>query len=271
MNQTPIAAFRAPGGQEILYLADQPGHGQVLHRSDGGAYHALAVLAFTGTPVAHELTVEDPRRVVEGTLCRHYAEVVLGVVTYKQVPPPTTFASVPLPRVRTPVRLIRLANGRFVYLSAEKYDRADNTYRLFIGPCGLLREIPVREVTRAVDGGAACVATAEETLFCDDDDAAWGDEDAVPLDPEDFDIHESDAGVTIAPRLAVADAEQLLRSWHKRPQGTDAVVWSTEPDDPDYAAIGVDGKAPFVQIWLPGRRSVVLRGDDARVLLAAAG
>ena len=190
-------------------------------------------------------------------------------MTYKLVPPPTTVVWEPLPRVRAPERLFRLADGSFGYLSAEKYERADDTYRLFIGPWRL-REIQVRGVTRAVDGGAASVATAERTLFCDDDDVVWGDEDAVPLDPEDFEIDETDAGVTIVPRLALADAEQLLRNWHKRPQGADAVVWSTEPDDRDYAAIGVDGDAPFVQFWLPDRGSVVLRGDDARALLAAA-
>ena len=32
----PITAFRAANGEEeILYLADQPGHGQVLHSPDG--------------------------------------------------------------------------------------------------------------------------------------------------------------------------------------------------------------------------------------------
>jgi hypothetical protein len=130
------------------------------------------------------------------------------------------------------------------------------------------------------------VHTDEATLVRRADGIAiWDGAELERPDPDLFVIRETEAGVTIVPwpaetdaapgaterALTLRDAKDLLRSWHKQSAAAGMLEWRRHPSDRDYAALGVPGDSPYVQIWVPDRESIVFGESDADDLLAWPG
>jgi len=201
-------AFRAGDGQEIIYLTGMPiGDGQAVHSPDGQIYYELVVGGFGGTSAEHDLSFEDPNSGRQGRWHRAGDELLLDGVTFAKVATPSEITLESLPSTRKPVSFFRMCDGRYVYISADAYNDSDESFRLFIGDdLKEMRETTVTGVSRPPrEGGPILVETPDGWTFAPPPHnpgakPAWYEEDIELLDPRQFTISESTAGVTIDPR-----------------------------------------------------------------------
>lgn len=144
-------AFRAADGQRVVYVApDEPFRdGQLLYSPDGSLYYELDVQDFDGSGTSHELTFEDPHRHHRGQLSRTEDELVVDGVTYSKVTTPRELQVVPLPEApRRPEHLLRMPDGRLIYVSVDAITGDTSSLRVFVGDGRVMRQIRVEAVER---------------------------------------------------------------------------------------------------------------------------
>lgn len=217
-------AFRAEDGQQVVYQqvvylgTDDPFRdGQVLLSPDGRLHYELDVQDFVGGMTSHVLAFGDPHRRHSGELRRDDDELTVDGVTYSKVPTPRQLTVVPLPEgPRRPEHLLRMPDGRLIYVSVDAASGDTSSLRVFVGydDGQLMRQIRVVEAEWTVACWDIVIDDpADESVYgllripheLDDPglkpvlmNAAF--DKPKPLDLSQFAITETPAGVTINPR-----------------------------------------------------------------------
>lgn len=199
-----VTQFVAPSGKSFVYLTDYPGDGEVLYSPDGVTFYALASRGFGGNPVRHDLSFDDPRQGVSGTLHRDGDIIDYDGDRYTRQDVTVDQSSVvPLPATRRTEYLCQAEDGTLFYVSADKYYYSYASFKLFVGDGITMREVPVQNVKRYLDGGTTYIRTPEETFFspspfnarCDPDLVPlWGSQKLTNLNKDDYIIVETPEG-----------------------------------------------------------------------------
>ncbi len=194
--------FRAEDGQ---MLAVAGWGGEILYNPGGDKFFELLRSGFGGNSEEYDLSFEDPHHERKGKFHRAGDTIELEGVTFRKSDGPENIEVVPLPTVRRPEYLFRLADGNFLFVSADKYRFSYTSFRMWIGNGEEMKEIGVRYVGRYRDGGTTIIQTDSgnffsPTPFDTEKKATWNDEEMTRLKIEDFVIVENDNDVTVRPR-----------------------------------------------------------------------
>lgn len=150
--------------------------------------------SFVWNEESHALVFEDSRD-CEINVIRRLGDEIMCEKKYHKVEGYPEIEVVPLPEAREPEYLFVLPDDRYLYVSADKYDRLYGSFRLFVGPREAMRRIPVKDVTRLRDGSTTYIRTHEGTLFSPSplSVGSWATWDGIKLtrvDPSQFAIVE---------------------------------------------------------------------------------
>lgn len=191
--------FKAQSGPACI-LYPEGSYGHYYFSPDGEKFYELFHMGFGGTDVEHHVSFEDPYQQKKREWERRGDTIVFeGVIFEKKIPRFASVEVVPLPEVRKPEYLFLLLDGRFIYVSADKYHFTDESFKLFFGERNKMDQIPIDKVVRYRDGGTTYIYTPIGTFytpppFKTEIPSTWGDKKLIKLNPNDFAITE-EAGI----------------------------------------------------------------------------
>lgn len=193
--------FKARNTAE-LFIYGRSSLYKLLYSPDGNQFFELDRTGYDGTNFCHSVKFEDPHHNVKGKIDRDEGTLYWGRKIFKLVETPAEVDYVPLPHIRIPEYLFKLADGSFIYVSCDKYHYAYELFKLFMGKPDGLTEIHVNGVDRYRDGGTTYVKTDKGVLYSPttaDPKAkpTWDGEKIKELDPKDFLIEENGSNVKI--------------------------------------------------------------------------
>ncbi len=96
--------------------------------------------------------------------------------------------------VRVPEYIFKGDNGTIIYLDAEKYNYSYDSFRMFSGKPGAMKEIKVKSVDRFRDGGTTYIKTEDgstlysPTAFNKDESPTWNGAKIERLGKKEFDL-----------------------------------------------------------------------------------
>jgi hypothetical protein len=155
--------FQSVGGEFIAYGT---AWANPLYLGNSAELHQVVTSGFGGTGTDHHVSFEDPHQQRRGEFHRKSDTITLADLAYERVNCPTYVKIVPLPTVRTPEYLFALPDGKYAYVSADKYYYGYDTFRVYVGPLGNMREVKITgEVIRYRDGGTTFIPTADGVLY----------------------------------------------------------------------------------------------------------
>lgn len=205
MNSVQVREFfRSEDGQ--VFSVEGFGR-EVLYSPNGEKFFELYRRGFGGSNEEFDLSFEDPHHERNGRFHRSGDTIELDGTIFRKIDEPRAVDVVPLPEVRKPEYLFRLADGNYLYVSADKYRYSYESFRMWIGSGEEMREVIVKRVGRYRDGGTTQIDTEEGVFFNPigfafrDRKSTWKDEEMTRLDLNDFVIVENDRRVTVRPRL----------------------------------------------------------------------
>lgn len=195
---TEIEVFRSPRGGAIAFRKPTPiADGDLLYSDDGVTFREMAGRGFAGWSEEFKLTFEDPTNGREFELRRDHDVLRLGRDKFYRAPSvwEDDLYVVPLPAVRQPEYMFVAPDGTILYVSDTVYQRSYDFW-FFIGRPPYLSRVPVRDVTRAKDGGTTVVKTDAGVLYSPtpwrpERRATWNGTPLRKLDPARFRIDES--------------------------------------------------------------------------------
>lgn len=206
------ARFATRSGKMFVYLADFPiNDGDVLFSPNSGeTFYALAMGGFNGSTLSHSLTFSNPIVGVGGVLRRTSDGIEHNGEFYAQQPPsqaPDPESVMPLPYARRMEYFCRTIDGTFVYVSADQYNYSYESFKLYVGDGGFMRELRVYNVKRLRDGGTTVITTESGEFYSPSPFAkhsgkmmplkTWLGSGVDDVDPADYDIVETANGLTI--------------------------------------------------------------------------
>jgi hypothetical protein len=197
--------FRSEEGQVFVYADTSPLTDGILFFSpDGKKFFELKRRSFGGNNIKHDLTFEDPHHSKTGRLQRDGDTLKVDGVIFMKIDCRSKIEVAPLPIIRKPEYLFRLKDGRFVYVSADKYRYSEESFKLFIGDGKVMHQVKItKPVSRHQDGGTTTIETEAGVLFSPPKSsrnrvATWNGEEMIRLNPSQFRITETKKGVQIS-------------------------------------------------------------------------
>lgn len=202
-----IDVFRSPRGAVIALRNAMPvGDGAVLYSDDGQTFREMAGRGFAGSEEQYKLTFEDPLDRRQYELRRDHDVLRLGREKFYRAPKvwDSELHVLPLPPVRQPEYMFVAPDGTFLYVSDTVY-RPSYDFWFFVGAPPVLSRVPVREVTRARDGGTTFVKTDAGVLYVPTSwrpelRPTWNGELLRKLDPSRFRVDESPMAASVSRR-----------------------------------------------------------------------
>ncbi len=199
--------FRSDSGAVIAYPNKGGARwGDAIVIGVDGGYRALRMLWIGGDFEFHDISVADPVLKIERRLRRRGHVVILDGVMYRRQNEALRVEEiVSYPVGRVVLGLFRMDDGSLLFLSAEPLDFLRTTYRLYIGPGEFMRQVPVYGVETLLGRTYVTTADGDELVVVEpngpDHGTSWGvfgrQKWLKPLDPDQFEITETEAGATI--------------------------------------------------------------------------
>ena len=211
MNKNEHRFFQS-GGEFLAYAVS---YIEKLYRStDGLNFYPLQNRGYSGNDLEHDLSFSNPfDGDKEGKF--HFNR---GVITMSDG---KVFREINLRKedvrfhpfllLRKPEYLFRTKHGQYIYVSADKLEYSYESFKLFYGVAGAMKQIPVTDVVRYRDGGTTYVKMADGDLysptpFNKKEKATWLGQEVEKLDPKDFNITEVGDTATVSVKEPVVQS-----------------------------------------------------------------
>jgi hypothetical protein len=200
--ETEDRVMFSSGEQAFIYYSD-PWEDSLYFSPDGGKkYFELKLNWLRGLSDNYTISFEDPHHGRTGRLKCNEDTIVLDGVVFNKMDCPSEIEVVPLPTIRVPKYLFRLKDGKFVYVSADKYNYSLESFKLYIGDGTTMHQVEITDRGGHCDG-EIIIKTAEGELFSPsgywmNEVPMWGEEELTKLDPSQFQISETEEGVQIS-------------------------------------------------------------------------
>ncbi len=152
-----------------IFVADEktfPQKNRYFYSSDGKKLKEIYVRCAYGK-IGRRRRGEDfsiPFLKKEGQLSRKKTVVTLNNTDFTEIRP-LEIPREALVENRVPLYLMQLKNGKYVYVSDAKPSFILQRLKLYMGPADKLKEIPVTQVNRYMDGGTTEVFTLKGQLL----------------------------------------------------------------------------------------------------------
>ncbi len=148
----------------------------------GTNFWQMELGGFNGNSTKYDSSIIDPKTGIKHAIERNDAKLTFyhgpvdrnpraansGITTFTLADTPTQSWDGmfhPVPEIRVTEYFIKLTDGRYIYVTAARYNYSYKSFRLYIGTPDAMQEIKVRLTNRLHDGGSTVIATIWGTLF----------------------------------------------------------------------------------------------------------